>query len=120
MVVKHRLPLDLVAGIEQALGLGFVFGAQAGLLAGWAVWDVKDPTTPEHRGFRFHGMIALNQATSPGATAFSNARSGKVSASFRQFWRVVQQSTALLIIPLTVAARPLKKPLICRGFTHLL
>ena len=38
--VKHRLPLRFVRGVEQALGLGFVAGAQAGLIAGGGVLSI--------------------------------------------------------------------------------
>ena len=82
MEVQDGLPLRLVAGIKQAAGFRLVLGAQTSLLAGGAVLDVKDFPAPEHRVFCFHTVIALNQSTSPGATAFANARCGKVSADF--------------------------------------
>jgi hypothetical protein len=64
-------------------------------------------------------MIALNQATSPGATAFVNARSGKVSANFSQWWQIVLAIAGLLTVPLTVARPSFKKPFVCKGFMHL-
>jgi hypothetical protein len=62
---------------------------QAGLFARGVVLHTEHFTAPEHRELRFHVVIALNQATSPVKRRSTNARSGKVSASFRQFWQVV-------------------------------
>jgi len=48
-----------------------------------------------------------------------NARCGKVSASFGQWWRVVLALAALLTFPLTVAVHPFKKPNKINGFIDL-
>jgi hypothetical protein len=66
---------------------------------------IEHPAAPEHRKFRFHVVIALNQATSPLKRRSTNARSGKVSASFRHFWRVVLQLTGLLVDFTTICNR---------------
>ena len=81
--IQHWLPLRRVAGFQQALGFGFVFGAQAGLLAGRAVLHVEHLAAPEQGVFRFH-LDYLFRYSSPVSTAFLNASGGKVSASLEQ------------------------------------
>ncbi|MGB7747876.1 MAG: hypothetical protein WBN75_11370 [Verrucomicrobiia bacterium] len=61
--VQHRLALRLVAGVKQALGLGFIFCSQTGLLAGGGVLGVEYARAPEQVESRFHNVIYLNEKT---------------------------------------------------------
>jgi hypothetical protein len=69
--------------IPSAHGLGFVFGAQAGLFAGRAVLHVEHFAAPEQGVFCFH-LDYLFRYSSPVSTAFVNASGGEVSASLEQ------------------------------------
>jgi len=55
--------LRFVAGVKRALGLGFVFGSQTGLLAGGGVLGVEYARAPEQVEARFHNVIYLNEKT---------------------------------------------------------
>ena len=65
MKIQDGLPVRLVPGIKQALGLGLVSGAQARLLAGGGVFDIEYAVTSKQDELCFHNSICRIEKTVP-------------------------------------------------------